>query len=162
MRLYLMHRKYYIAFLNAQNALESILDEQEVLMQKVQPKSSLAEHEREFLPSNPVTGGSILTRKAEEYAIEVERRAIKERLSEAREILSDRKLLLQIKEEELRKSKDIYNKIYTCKWVDGMKAEAIIEETGYSRSQVYNIINHLTTQLERGDYGEEENEQSNS
>ena len=47
MRLYLMHRKYYIAFLNAQNALESILDEQEVLMQKVQPKSSLAEHERE-------------------------------------------------------------------------------------------------------------------
>lgn len=149
MRLYLIHRKYYLSFLQAQNNLEEILNEQEMLIQRVEPKSSLAEHEREFMASNPTTGGRILTRKAEEYAIEVERRKIKERLAEAREILSDRKLLLEIKEEELRKSKDIYNRIYTCKWVDGMKAQAIIDETGYSRSQVYNIIDHLTAQLER-------------
>lgn len=151
MRLYLIHRKYYLAFLKAQRNLESILDEQEVLIQRVLPKSSLAEHEREFLPNSPTTGGKALTRKAEEYAIEVERRKIKERLAEAREILSDRKLLLQIKEEELRKSRDIYNMIYTCKWVDGMKAEAIIDTTGYSRSQVYNIINRLEKQLERSE-----------
>ena len=149
MRLYLIHRKYYLSFLKAQNNLEAILNEQEMLLQKVEPKSSLAEHEREFLPGNPAKGGSTLSRKAEEYAIEVERRRIKERLAEAREILSDRKLLLDIKEEELRKSKDIYNRVYTCKWVDGMKAQAIIDETGYSRSQVYNIIDHLTAQLER-------------
>lgn len=148
--MYLIHRKYYLQFMKAQRTLENILNEQELLLQRVQPKSSLAEHEREFLPSSPATGGKILTRKAEEYAIETERRKIKERLSEAREILSDRKLLLQIKEEELRKSKDIYNMIYTAKWVDGMKADAIVESTGYSRSQVYNIINHLEKQLERG------------
>ena len=48
------------------------------------------------------------------------------------------------------KEKDIYNVIYTLKWVDGMKVESIVDITGYSRSQVYNIIRQLTRQLERG------------
>ena len=74
---------------------------------------------------------------------------IKARLAEARALLNNRKILLDLKEEELRKSRDIFNMIYTLKWVDNLKAELIIEETGYSRSQVYNIINQLERQLER-------------
>ena len=151
MRLYLIHRKYYLRYLQAQLAVESILDEQEMLLQRVQPKSSLAEHEREFMPSNPATGGRSDSRKAEDYAIEVERRNLRVRLEAAKEVMKDRRILLEAKEEELRKSKDIYNMIYTCKWVDGMKAESIIDKTGYSRSQVYNIIGHLEKQLERSE-----------
>ena len=148
MRLYLIHRKYYLAYVQAQNNFNRILDEQEILLQKVQPKSSLSEHEREFLPSNPKGKGSQIN-KAEEYAIQMEQRAINERLATARQILQDRYILLSQKEEELRKSRDIYNMIYTCKWVDGLKADAIVEQTGYSRSQVYNILKHLAKQLER-------------
>lgn len=150
MRLYLIHRKYYLAYLQAQKNVERILDEHEVLLQRVQPKSSLAEHEREHLPSNP-TGGGKKINKAEEYAIQVEERNIRARLKEAKDILLDRKLLLDQKEEELRKSKDIFNRVYTLRWVDGMKVDAIVMETGYSRSQVYNIIRHLERQLERSE-----------
>ena len=150
MRLYLIHRKYYLAYLQAQKNVEQILDEHEVLLQRVQPKSSLAEHEREHLPSNP-TGGGKKINKAEEYAIQVEERNIRARLKEAKDILFDRKLLLDQKEEELRKSKDIYNQVYTLRWVDGMKVDAIVMETAYSRSQVYNIIRHLERQLERSE-----------
>ena len=57
---------------------------------------------------------------------------------------------LEQKEQELRKSRDIYNMIYRCKWVDEMKPEAIVFATGYSRSQVYSILGHLEKQLERG------------
>lgn len=148
MRLYLIHRKYYIAYLIAQQNVERILNEHEVLLQKVQPKSSLAEHEREFLPT-VVSGGGVPVKKAEEYAIEMERRKIRERLEDAKVILDERKVLLDQKEEELRKSKDVYNMVYCAKWVDGKKSDTIVQETGYSRSQIYNIIGHLKTQIER-------------
>ena len=149
MRLYLIHRRYYKLYLRAQERVEKILNEQEEIFQKVEPKSSLAEHERDYLPNNPSTGGKGLSRKAEEYAIEMERRRIKERLSEAMDILADRRTLMLQKEEELRKSKDIYNMIYTLRWVDGMKPDAIVEATGYSRSQVYSITKQIQRQIER-------------
>lgn len=149
MRLYLIHRKYYLQYLQAQKIVEDILNEQERLLNKVQPKSTLAEHERDFMPSSPKVGGK-RTNKAEEYAIEMERLRIKTRLTEAKALLQDRAMLLDQKEQELRKSRDIYNMIYRCKWVDEMKPEAIVFATGYSRSQVYSILGHLEKQLERG------------
>lgn len=148
MRLYLIHRKYYLAFLAAQNAVEKIIDEKEMLLAQVQPKSSLAEHDREFMPGN-VAGGKATMHKAEAYAIQVEQRAINTRLAEAKSVLAERYMLLLQKEDELRKSRDIYNMVYTLKWVDGLKADMIVQETGYSRSQVYNIIGHITKQIER-------------
>lgn len=147
MRLYRIHRKFYLKYIDAQRKFEAILDEQEMILQKVQPKSSLAEHDREHMATLPTGSGKTLTRKAEEYAIEMERRNIRQRLNDARGVLEDRLLLLEQKEAELRKSKDIYNVIYLARWVDGKKPEMIATETGYSRSQVYAIIKHLDRQI---------------
>lgn len=149
MRLYLEHRSYYISYLEAQKKLEDIINEYETILAKVQPKSSLAEHEREFSKETILPPSGKKVNKAEEYAIAMEQRKIKERLSDAKLILQERFNLLDLKEQEIRKSRDIYNRIYTLKWIDGMKADAIIEETGYSRSQVYNILKHLNKQIER-------------
>lgn len=149
MRLYLEHRGYYLSYLEAQKKLEDIINEYEVILTKVQPKSSLAEHEREFSKETILPPSGKKINKAEEYAIAMEQRKIKERLSDAKLILQERFNLLDLKEQEIRKSRDIYNRIYTLKWIDGMKADAIIEETGYSRSQVYNILKHLNKQIER-------------
>ena len=148
MSLYLEHRKCYIACKEAEKMVEAILDEREVLLQRVQPKSSLAEHEREHMPSNPQGGGQRVN-KAEEFVIEAERRKIRERLEDARELLADRRELLVQKEAELLKSRDVYNVIYSCKWVYGMKADAIVQYTNYSRSQIYAIIKHIKRQIER-------------
>lgn len=149
MRLYLVHRKYYIAYLQAQEEVEKIINEQEKLIQKVLPKSPLSEHEREFLVSTPPTGGNALVRKAEDYAIEMESRNIRLRLSQAVEVMKSRYELVQMKELEIRKSKDIYNMIYVAKWIDGKKVCEIVDDTGYSRSHIYSVINHLKAQLER-------------
>ena len=149
MRLYLAHRGYYLSYLEAQKKLEDIINEYEAILTKVQPKSSLAEHEREFSKETILPPSGKKINKAEEYAIAMEQRKIKERLSDAKLILQERFNLLDLKEQEIRKSRDIYNRIYTLKWIDGMKVDAIIEETGYSRSQVYNILKHLNKQIER-------------
>lgn len=149
MRLYLEHRKYYISYLDAQKRYEDILNEYDILLQRVQPKNALAEHEREFSNETVLPASGAKVNKAEEYAIAMEQKQIRKRLEDAKYILQERFDLLDLKEQELRKSRDIYNLIYTLKWVDGLKADAIVERTGYSRSQVYNIVGHLNKQLER-------------
>lgn len=149
MRLYLEHRKQYLLFLDAQNRLEQIINEYDVISQKVQPKSALAEHEREFSNEMILPPSGTKVNKAEEYAISMQQRHIRERLNDAKLILQERMTLLDIKEQEIRKSRDIYNMIYVAKWIDGLKPDGIVKQTGYSRSQVYNILGHLTKQLER-------------
>lgn len=149
MRLYLEHRKYYISYLDAQKRYEDILNEYDILLQRVQPKNALAEHEREYSNETVLPASGTKVNKAEEYAIAMEQKQIRKRLDDAKYILQERFDLLDLKEQELRKSRDIYNLIYTFKWVDGLKADAIVERTGYSRSQVYNILRHLNKQLER-------------
>ena len=151
MRQYLIHRKYYIAYLTAQKRFEAILNEQERILQKVHPKSSLAEHEREFLATVNLPASGQAVNKAEEYAIEMEQKKIRERLKDARELLQEREYLLSLKEKELRKSRDIYDRVYVYKWIDNTKTDTIIKETGYSRSQIYSIIRHLTNQIERSE-----------
>ena len=149
MKLYLEHRNKYIAYRVAKQRVERILDERERLITKVQPKSPFAEHEREFMTSNPPTGGAFVN-KVEEYVIEAEARRIKERLAEAKEIMNERYDLLMQVEAELRKSKDVHNVIYLLKYVDGVKADAIVQQTGYSRSQVYNILSYIDKTIVRG------------
>lgn len=149
MKLYLIHRKYYIAFLMAQQKVDAILTEWEQISAKAQPRCTLAEHERDFIATNaiPVKGGAIS--KAEQYAIEMEQRRIKERLSEAKALLAERFNLLDQKEDEIRKSADLYDRVYTLRWLDGVKAEDIADRLHYSRSQVYKIIGHISAQIER-------------
>jgi hypothetical protein len=148
MRLYLEHRRRYLEYREAQGRLNSIANELEQIEQKVQPRSTLSEHEREHMPTSPRAQGTPIN-KAEEYVIALEQSGVYERMRCAKEILEIKTILLEQKEAELRKSRDIYNWVYCLRWVDGMKTDAIIRETGYSRSQVHNILKHLSKQLER-------------
>ena len=149
MRLYLVHRKFYLAYLSAQNDVERIVDEWATIVSKTDPRCTLAEHERDFVSTVALPSGSNTIGKAEQYAIEMEQHRIRERLTEAKEILEERAYLLEQKENDLRKSADLYDRVYTLKWIDHLKPEDIAEKVHYSRSQVYNIIGHLSAQLER-------------
>ena len=94
--IYQTHRRYYECYLQAREAVQSILDEQTVLFQKTQPKSSVSDSER-------VSGGASRP-KAEEYVIAMEQAHIRERLDEAKGIMQERYALLQAVEKELRQS----------------------------------------------------------
>jgi predicted nucleic acid-binding protein len=144
--IYLTHRKMYLQYIQAQETVQNILDEQTVLFQLTQPKSSVTDAER-------VSGGSN-TPKAEEYVIGMEEAHIKERLAVAKDLMYERQALLQAKETELRRSHNIYDAVYLAKWVDGYKADkmlSVLKTRGfyYSRSQVYNIMKRISRQLER-------------
>ena len=60
-----------------------------------------------------------------------------------RELLGDRKRLLDVCEQELRKSKDKSVQIYVAMELDGESADEVADRLGYSRSQVYRIVSTL-------------------
>ncbi len=59
----------------------------------------------------------------------------------AKDIYESRKLLLEEKEKELRKSKNWYDILYTALYIDCKSMRSIIRTFPYSRRQIYNIKN---------------------
>lgn len=138
---YLEHRRRYIDYQQAQDDLNAILDEWIFAFQKVMPKISYGDK---------VQGSH--SNKTEEYVIEVESKHFRERAKEATEIMQQKGVLLAIKEAELRKSHNIYDLIYTCKFVDGMKPKDIYRKLdlmgmNYSTSQIYEITKKIKAQI---------------
>lgn len=134
---YLEHNRRYCDYVQAQNDLKEVLDEFEVVFQRTQPKGNYNER----VSSTPKN-------KTEEYVIEVERRQLNRRIADAKLIMRAKKDLLDLSEEQLRKSNDIYDLIYTKRWVDHKRPKDIYRELdlmgmSYSRSHIYEIIKRI-------------------
>ena len=140
---YLEHRKRYIEYKQACDDLNQVLDEWILAFQRTQPKISYGDK---------VQGNA--TNKIEEYVIEVENKRLRERKEVAEQIIDGKAKLLAMAEEELRRSKNIYDMIYTYRWVDGLKPNEIyrkLDMTGHSyrESQIYEIRKRIKAQIER-------------
>ena len=112
-----------------------LLDEKTLIFNKTQPKSPVTDSER-------VDGGE-RKNKNEEYVIALEESKIDERIEDAKSILSDRNLILMNKQEDLRFSKNKYDMVYCCRWLDGMRTGEISQKLNYSESHVYRILKKI-------------------
>jgi hypothetical protein len=79
----------------------------------------------------------------EQHKVDVNIVAEVERL---RTLLNDRKALLDVKERELRKSKDKTVIIFVAKEIDGKNVDQIAMDLNYSRSQVFRILQSLKSE----------------
>lgn len=137
MRYYLIHNTRYYEYMLAQEDLIAITNERDVIRARTEPKISYEER----VPGTPKN-------KTEEYVIALEERQIKKRLEEAKAIITAKKFLLELAEEDLRKSNDIYDIIYTKRWIDNKRPKDIYRELdlmgiSYSRSHIYEIIRYI-------------------
>lgn len=60
-----------------------------------------------------------------------------------RGLLQDRERLLKSAEDDLRRSKETNDQIFVARYIDGIPPEQIAEDLGYSRSQIYRILQGL-------------------
>lgn len=140
---YLEHNKRYCEFTQAQRDLQEVLNEKDTIQARTEPKISYEER---------VSGSP--RNQTEEYVIEMERRNLRKRIDDAQAIVDARRYLLNIAEEQLRKSKDLYDLIYTMRWVDGHKVRYIQRKLDFmgiecSRSHMYEIIKRIRQQIRR-------------
>ena len=137
-------RKYH----RQQRIVEEILTEKEKLFQMTQPKSTMGEYEREFDKTISVGGkGGTKNNQIEEYVIKLEESGIKKRLKEAKEILEEWRSLLDDKEQELRKSKNLDDEIYTMRFIDHMRVRDIARKLHYSKQHIYRRIEKIRESL---------------
>lgn len=133
--IYLEYEIFKSKYLDTQRTYNEILEEQERLFTKTQPNAIRYDKER-------VQGGYSVN-SLEEYMMEKEKKHIDDRLKESRQLLNDRATLLKAKEKELRESQDKIDRIYVCKYLDGMHPDKIAMALNYSKSQVYRILKRI-------------------
>lgn len=135
---YLQYERYRKKYFEAQDYLCKILDKKEALFQKTQPQSPKYEADK-------VSGG-VAVNKAEAYVIEAEELDIK--LDVAKAILDEREALLRKKEQEIRDSRDTYDKVFCLRYIDSKKIKDIAIKMNYSEPHIYKILREIRMQIE--------------
>ena len=120
------YKKYYQS---TQREHNEILNEQERLFARTQPQSTSYDKDK--------TRGGKPSNSFEEYVIAKEEKDIERRLNESRKLLTERRMLLKLKEEELRASKDWFDILYVYRYLDRISNKKMEQLVPYSKAQMY-------------------------
>lgn len=133
--LYLDYEREWQLYQIDHQRCENIITEMERLFDRTQPKGVQFDKEKVQVSH---TGDQFA-----EYLIEKERKSLDHRLEMAQAIMAKRKRLLESREEQLRASKALYDRIYCMRFLDHMKVSEIAIKVSYSESQVYRIMERI-------------------
>ena len=139
MFVYVIYEDFKNKYFESQNKYDEILREKEYLFSKTQPKA--ARTDKIIISTSP-------TNVFDEYLVVKEKKKIDQRLEEIKTIVEDRSKLLKLKEIELRHSKNIWDRIYTLRYLDNLHVKEIATALNYSKIQIYRKIsiikNHIS------------------
>lgn len=135
----MIYEEYKNKYYETQREYDIILTEKEKLFRMTQPSAIKFDKE--------VVSGGVADNMFERYLILKEEKKIDQRLEEIKSILDDRERLLKLKEQELRASTDVKDKIYKYKYLDKLKVFKIAKLVGYSEPQIYRILKTIRNNL---------------
>lgn len=81
------------------------------------------------------------------YTAELE--IVEKKLAKEKRILKELKKQIKEKEEDLRESSEILDKVYLYKYIDNLKYYQIGIKIGYEKTKTYNLINRVDEILEK-------------
>lgn len=137
--LYIEHSRLKAKYAEAQRQYDEILSEKESLFSRTQPQGIDYEKDK--------VGGGGNANVFDTYIIAKERARLDERLNEIKDILNDRKRLLDLKESELRASKNWHDIIYKLRYIDNLSITKIENRLPYSRAQIWRILKKIKLNL---------------
>lgn len=139
--IYVTYEEYKNKYYETQLHYNAILNEKEEIFAITQPKGVNLKKEK--------VNGGVAANTFDEYLIKKEKKNIDQRLDEIKSILEDRKKLLKLKEEELRESKNIQDKIYKYKYLDRLSVTKISKLVNYTDRQVYRILKLINKNIRK-------------
>lgn len=128
--------KFKHRYIEAQRKFDEILKEKEELFTKTLPQSPKWDKQYNF--SNQVN------KKFDNYICAKEAKKIDERLDEIKAILEARTALLDRKEAELLKSKEIEDVIYNMRILCKCTIKSIEKLTNFGRSKIYRTLAEIS------------------
>ena len=141
MMVYPEYETYKERFLEAQRIFNEALIEKEKIFVMTQPNAIRYDQDKIQVS----VSGSIL----DSYVIAMEESKIDEKLETFRQLLTDRERLLSLKEADLRKSRDVSDRIYVCRYLEGMRINQISKKINYSKAQVYRLYKQIQSVVEK-------------
>ena len=137
--IYIIYEEYKNKYYETQREYDIILTEKEKLFSITQPSAVKFDKE--------VVSGGITDNTFERYLILKEEKKIDQRLEEIKSLLDDRERLLKLKEQELKTSTNIQDKIYKYRYIDKLKVYKIAKLVGYSEPQIYRILKTIRNNI---------------
>lgn len=135
---YLEYEKCKQELQKAQGLYERILKRKEELFDKTQPTSPAM---------GKVSGGERVNR-FDTYLIKSEDEELDTLLLWTKKLLEGRKLLVKYKEDELSTSRELHDRIYYYRYVEGNKISSVAKAVGYSEAQTYRILRTIKRDIE--------------
>ena len=83
----------------------------------------------------------------DDYVAAVESKGLDKRIDHARGMLDKWRDVLEVQEAELRRSHEIYDKVYVCRYIEGMTVRQIGRKLNYSKSQVFRIDQEIQDKI---------------
>ena len=139
--IYLDYEECKIKYAQLQIQFNQVLTEKERLFTRTLPNA--IRYDKDHVQSSP--DSNVL----EDYVVALEESKIDESLGRLRQLLEDRERLLELKEKELRKSRDKDDKIYRFRFLDGYGINKIARTLNYSKSQVYRILSQIEKRCDK-------------
>ena len=128
------YEAYKESFLEVQKIFHEVLLEKERLFTKTQPNAIRYDKDSvQVVPQNAL----------DVYVIAMDEKKIDKRLETSRQLLKDREKLLSLKEDELRQSRDKYDRVYVCRFLENMKINDIATKLHYSPSYTYKLFKKI-------------------
>ena len=138
MFVYIVYEDFKNKYFESQNKYDEILREKEYLFSKTQPKAAR---------TDKIIIAGTKSNVFDEYLIVKEKKRIDQRLEEIKAIVEDRAKLLKLKEVELRHSKNIWDRIYTLRYLDNLHVKEIAMVLNYSKIQIYRKISVIKSHI---------------
>lgn len=134
--------EYKSKYEELQNRFASLLLEKEKLFTDTFPRGITYDKDKvQCMPDdNPL----------ERYAVIMDEKQIDEKLDTLRRQIKDWSILIEVKENELRKSKDIPDRIFTLRYLDGVSVSRISNIVSYSKKQIYRILGKIEKRVKNG------------
>ena len=139
--IYVIYEEYKNKYYETQKEYDIILNEKEKLFMITQPSAVKFDKE--------IVSGGTTDNTFDRYLILKEEKKIDQRLNEIKSILDDRERLLKLKEQELRASTSVQDKIYKYRYLDRLKVFKIAKLVGYSEPQIYRILKTIKYNLKK-------------
>lgn len=135
--------QYKAKYEDLQNRFATLLLEKEKLFTDTFPRGIT--YDKDKVQSMP--DGNPL----EHYVISMDEKQIDEKLDTLRRSIKDWNILLEVKENELRKSKEISDKIFVLRYLDGVSVSRISSIVSYSKKQIYRILGKMDKTISKNE-----------
>ena len=132
---YTDYESYLVRYEHIQMQFVRVLLEKEKLLTRTLPSAIRYDKDKvqNTIDDNPL----------EDYIISVEEKELDVKIARLRRHLDDWRVLMDVKEGELRKSQVLIDRVYVMKYLDGLSVNKICRILHYEKTRIYELLTEI-------------------